>query len=86
MLFSEKSIALEPNSLKIGDKYVEEVGTNCTENYFKFDCHMNFDNLLWGCANQKSTKPCIMNVALKGFRSHTEPLFKQLGILSFSDK
>ena len=61
--------------------------------YSLFDCHINFGNLLWGCANQKHInkidnlqKRCIRNVSLKGFRSHTEPLFKQLCILTFSDK
>ena len=58
-----------------------------------FDSHLNFGNLLWGCANKKSLskienlqKRCIRNVALKSFRAHTEPLFKELSILKFTDK
>ena len=61
--------------------------------YSLFDSHLNFGNLLWGCAKNKFLKKienlqkrCIRNIALKGFKAHTEPLFKQLGILNFSDK
>ena len=31
-------------------------------------------------------KRCIRNVALKSYKAHTEPLFKDLEILKFSDK
>ena len=61
--------------------------------YSLFDSHLNFGNLLWGCANKKYLnkienlqKRCIRNVALKGFCSHTEPIFKQFNILTFADK
>ena len=62
--------------------------------YFSlFESHLNFGNLLWGCANNKLInqienlrKKCIRNVALKNFRAHTEPIFKNLGILKFTDK
>ena len=61
--------------------------------YSLFDSHLNFGNLLWGCAKSKFIKKienlqkkCIRNVALKNFRAHTEPLFKELGILKFTDK
>ena len=126
----------------MGDKLVEQVGSNCKEKYFRFvghvldenlsweghiehvskklasanfalnstkhflplkirktiyyslfDSHLNFGNLLWGCAPKKSIskienlqKRCIRNVALKSFRAHTEPIFKQLNILNFTDK
>ena len=52
--------------------------------YSLFDSHLNFGNLLWGCAKNKFIKKienlqkkCIRNVALKSFRAHTEPLFKE---------
>ena len=61
--------------------------------YSLFDSHLNFGNLLWGCAKTKFInkienlqKRCIRNVALKSFRAHTEPLFKELKILKFQDK
>ena len=61
--------------------------------YSLFDSHLNFGNLLWGCAKTKLIKKvenlqkrCIRNVALKSFKAHSEPLFKSLGILKFSDK
>ena len=61
--------------------------------YSLFDSHLNFGNLLWGCAKQKILrkvetlqKKCIRNVALKSFLAHTEPLFKELEILNFSDR
>ena len=144
MLFeakNEKSI-LEGLSLKIDEKSIDQVGTNCKEKYFKFvghvlddqltwvghldhifkklasanfainssknflpiqirktlyyslfDSHLNFGNLLWGCADQKLLKriiilqkKCIRNIALKNSVSHTEPLFKDLKILKFTDK
>ena len=60
--------------------------------YSLFDSHLNFGNLLWGCAKTKLLnkvenlqKRCIRNVCLKIFRAHTEPLFKHLDILKFSD-
>ena len=61
--------------------------------YSLFDSHLNFGNLLWGCAKPKLInklenlqKRCLRNVALKGFRAHSEPIYKLLGILKFSDK
>ena len=61
--------------------------------YSLFDSHLNFGNLLWGCSNHKILekvenlqKRCIRNVALKSFRAHTEPIFKDLKILKLSDK
>ena len=61
--------------------------------YSLFDSHLNFGNLLWGCAKRKAIqkienlqKKCIRNIALKNFRSHTEPVFKDLGILKFADR
>ena len=61
--------------------------------YSLFESHLNFGNLLWGCAQKKYLdkienlqKKCIRNVALRHFRAHTEPIFKDLGILKFTDK
>ena len=61
--------------------------------YSLFDSHLNFGNLMWGCAKTKLLnkvenlqKRCIRNVCLKNFRAHTEPLFKHLDILKLSDK
>ena len=62
--------------------------------YFSlFESHLNFGNLLWGCAKNKFInqienlqKKCIRNVALRNFRAHTEPILKNLGILKFTDK
>ena len=61
--------------------------------YSLFDSHLNFGNLLWGCASNKFVKKlenlqkkCIRNVALHKFKAHTEPIFKELEILKLSDK
>ena len=61
--------------------------------YSLFDSHLNFGNLLWGCASnkflnkiEKLQKKCIRNVDLQKFTSHTEPIYKKLKILKFSDK
>ena len=61
--------------------------------YSLFDSHLNFGNLLWGCCDKKLLgkievlqKRCIRNIALKSFKAHTEPIFKELEILKFSDK
>ena len=144
MLFTEKNanIDLQGLNIKILDKPVDMVGTNCKEKYFKFvghvlddkltwvghvehickklasanfainssknflplhirkmiyfslfDSHLNFGNLLWGCADKKLLgkvenlqKRCIRNVGLKKFKSHTEPIFKELNVLKLSDK
>ena len=130
------------NNLKIGDNFVEQIGKNCKEKYFKFvghviddklnwdghiehvskklassnfainssknylplkirktlyysliESHLNYGNLLWGCSNKKSIskienlqKKAIRNISLKSFRAHTEPLFKEMKILKFTDK
>ena len=49
--------------------------------------------MLWGCAKSKILKKvdtlqkkCIRNISLKSFRSHTEPLFKELKILKVSER
>ena len=46
--------------------------------YSLFDSHLNFGNLLWGCAKNKFInklenlqKKCIRNVALKSYMAHT---------------
>ena len=61
--------------------------------YSLFDSHLNFGNILWGCAANKLLnkienlqKRCIRNVALTHFKAHTEPLFKKLAIFKFPDK
>ena len=61
--------------------------------YSLFDSHLNYGNLLWGCAKNTLInkidvlhKKCIRNVALKKYKAHTEPLFKDLCILKLSDK
>ena len=61
--------------------------------YSLFDSHLNYANLLWGCANSKQLKKieilqkkCIRNVANMPYTSHTEPIFKNLGILNLHDK
>ena len=61
--------------------------------YSLFESHLNFGNLLWGCAQNKFLnkisnlkKKCIRNIALKNFRAHTEPIFKSLNILKLNDK
>lgn len=61
--------------------------------YTLFDSHINFGNLLWGSAQNKLLtkieilqQKCIRNVGLKKFRAHTEPIFKNLEILKFTDK
>ena len=61
--------------------------------YSLFDSHLNFGNLLWGCASKKLLdkignlqKRCVRNVSLKQFKAHTEPLFNKLEILKFSDR
>ena len=61
--------------------------------YTMFDAHLNFGNLLWGCASNKIIKKietlqkkCIRNVCLAKYTSHTQPLFKCMSILNFKDK
>ena len=61
--------------------------------YSLFDSHLNYGNLLWGCAKTKFLtkienlqKRCIRNVVLKKFKAHTEPIFMDLEILNLTDK
>ena len=61
--------------------------------YSLFDCHINFANLLWGCASNKKIsqienlqKKCIRNVANFPYLAHTEPIFKSLNILKIQDQ
>ena len=61
--------------------------------YSLFDSHLNFGNILWGCADKKLLgkvenlqKRCVRNVALKKFTAHTEPIFKNHQILKLQDK
>ena len=61
--------------------------------YSLFDSHLNFGNLLWGCADKKLLgkvenlqKRCVRNVALKKCTAHTEPIFKTQQILKLQDK
>ena len=61
--------------------------------YSLFDSHLNYANLLWGCAASKQLKrieslqkKCIRNVANMPYKAHTEPIFKVLGVLNLHDK
>ena len=61
--------------------------------YSLFDSHLNYGNLLWGCASKQLItkienlqKRCVRNVALAKFKAHTEPIYKKLSILKFYDK
>ena len=61
--------------------------------YSLFDSHLNFGNILWGCAANKFMKKidnlqkkCVRNVSLEKFSAHSEPIFKKLGILKNADK
>ena len=61
--------------------------------YSLFDSHLNYGNLLWGCAKTKYLdkienlqKRCIRNIALRKFKAHTEPIFKEFQILNLRDK
>ena len=105
LLFSNSNLEVGTNELRIGNKKVEQIGTNCKDRYFKFvghvlddrlnweghiehitkklasanfainssknflplqirktlyhslfDSHLNFGNLLWGCAKNKVIK------------------------------
>ena len=49
MLFSDKNLQIDTNNLqiKIGGKIVDQVGTNCKEQYFKFVGHVLDDKLSW---------------------------------------
>ena len=61
--------------------------------YSLFDSHLNYANILWGCATNKQLKKivtlqkkCVRNVAKLPYKAHTEPIFKVLGILNLHDK
>ena len=58
-----------------------------------FESHINFGILLLGCAKSKILKKvenlqkkCIRNVFLSKYKSHSQPIFKELSILNFKDK
>ena len=47
MLFSNSNDDTGTNLLRIGDKIVEQIGTNCQDKYFKFVGHVLDDRLNW---------------------------------------
>ena len=49
MLFEGKNVKTNLDGLKliIGDKMIDQVGTDCKEKYFKFVGHVLDDNLTW---------------------------------------
>ena len=67
-----------------------EISKNATCGMFD---PINYGNLLWSCSKKKSLdkienlqKKCLRNVALKNYKAHTEPIFKDLNILKLRDK
>ena len=57
-----------------------------------FKCHLDYGLIAWGGAQPGKLKQisilqkkCIRNVANRGSRSHTDPLFKNMEILKFGD-
>ena len=49
MLFQDKKLNSNVNTLqiKIGEQIIDQVGSNCTEKYFKFVGHVLDDSLSW---------------------------------------
>ena len=47
MLFSNSNLEVGTNELRIGNKKVEQIGTNCRDRYFKFVGHVLDDRLNW---------------------------------------
>ena len=47
MLFSNPNLEVGTNELRIGNKKVEQIGTNCKDKYFKFVGHVLDDRLNW---------------------------------------
>ena len=47
MLFSHPNLEVGTNELRIGNKKVEQIGTNCKDKYFKFVGHVLDDRLNW---------------------------------------
>ena len=72
MLFSDKNaqINLQYLNLKIGDKLVEQVGTNCKEKYFKFVGHVLDDRYTWaGHVEHISKKLASANFAINSTKN-----------------
>ena len=76
MLFSDKIVQLdsEVHNHELGDKTVEQIGTNCRETYFKFVGHVLDDKLTWqGHIEHICKKLASANFAInstKNFRSN----------------
>ena len=47
MIFSDQNLTTNLNQLHIGNQSIEQVGTNCKEQYFKFVGHVIDDKLSW---------------------------------------
>ena len=47
MIFSDLNLQIGTNDLHIGNQSVEQVGTNCSEKYFKFVGHVLDDKMSW---------------------------------------
>ena len=76
MLFSEKNTNydLQGLNLKIDNKFVDRVGTNCKEKYFKFVGHVLDDKLTWvGHVEHVSKKLAGANFAINSSK-HFLPL------------
>ena len=58
ILFSGKNVQTGTNNLHIGNQSVEQVGTNCSENYFKFVGNVLDDKLSWEGCMEHITKKC----------------------------
>ena len=76
MMFSEKNANydLQGMNLKLDDKFVDRVGTNCKEKYFKFVGHVLDDKLTWvGHVEHVSKKLAGANFAINSSK-HFLPL------------
>ena len=47
MIFSDHKVEIGINQLHIGDKAVEQVGSNCKDKYFRFVGHVLDDRMTW---------------------------------------
>ena len=86
MLFSEKSLDIGTNSLKIGNQTIDQIGSNCKEKYFKFVGHVLDDKLSWdGHIEHIAKKLASANFGINSSKNFLPPQIRRTLYYSLFD-
>ena len=86
MIFSDHKVEIGTNQLHIGDKAVEQVGSNCKDKYFRFVGHVLDDRMTWeGHIEHVAKKLASANFGINSSKNFLPPKVRKTLYYSLFD-